>query len=68
MTLYVDGALAISGAGPSGTVGGSETIALGRIQSGTNNYLQGSLDEVAFYNVAISAATVSSHYATGTTP
>ena len=67
MALYVDGVVT---AGPvsSGALSGTATIALGRIQSGTNNYLQGVLDEVAVYNAAISAATVTAHYATGTTP
>jgi len=40
------------------------TINLGRIQAG-NNYLSGSLDEVAVYNTVLSAATVAAHHSAG---
>jgi hypothetical protein len=68
LVLYVDGASVATGTGPTGNLGASAALAFGRIQSGANNYLQGALDEVAFYNAAISAATVTAHYTTGTTP
>ena len=67
LALYVDGAAAGTATGGTQALIAPATITFGRILSGTN-YLQGTLDEVAFYNTALSAATVSAHYATGTTP
>ncbi len=67
LTLYVDGATAATGTGGTQNLNGSTAVSLGRSLSGTV-YLQGALDEVAFYSVALTSATVSSHQATGITP
>ena len=66
--LYVDG-------NPEGSTSstnvaaltGQATINFGRLASATN-YFAGSLDEVATYNVALSAATAAAHYQAGITP
>ena len=67
LALYVDGVAAGTATGGTQSLIASTNISLGRIHTGTN-YLQGVLDEVAVYNAAISAATVTAHYSTGTTP
>jgi hypothetical protein len=67
IVVYVDG-VATTGAVSTGTVSGTAAVSLGRIQSSATNYLQGALDEVAIYSTVLSAATVSNHYTTGTTP
>jgi hypothetical protein len=67
LVLYVDGASVATGTGGTNNLTSSSTISLGRINTGTN-YLQGTLDEVAVYNNVMTAATVSAHYSTGTTP
>jgi hypothetical protein len=68
LVLYVDGVSVATGTGTATVdLNASSTISVGRINTGTN-YLQGALDEVAVYSSALSAATVSSHYTTGTTP
>jgi hypothetical protein len=66
--LYVDG-------NPEGSTSstnvaaltGQGTINFGRLASATN-YFAGSLDEVATYNVALSAATAAAHYQAGIAP
>jgi glucose/arabinose dehydrogenase len=68
LRLYLDGALA---AGPTASGGSlpsdsafmiaSETVATG------TNWFNGTLDEVAFYNYALSATRVAAHYTAGTT-
>jgi hypothetical protein len=67
LVLYVDGVAVATGRGGSNKLSASSTISLGRINTGTN-YLRGALDEVAIYDTALSAATVSAHYSAGTTP
>jgi len=65
LTLYVDGVSAGTANGSTLSLTSPSTINLGRIQAGSN-YLNGSLDEVAVYNTALSAATVTAHYVNGT--
>ena len=68
MNLYVDGTSAGSATGNTLTLSAPANINLGRLASAAN-YFAGSLDEVATYNVALSAATVAAHKAAvGTTP
>ena len=62
LALYVDGEPAGTATGSTGTLSSPANLNFGRIQAG-NNHLVGSLDEVALYNTALSAATVSAHYA-----
>jgi hypothetical protein len=69
LALYVDGASVATGTGTTSNLGnGSTNFSFGRVQTTAGGYLQGAIDEVAFYTAALSAATVSSHYTTGTTP
>lgn len=46
ITLYVDGVFEASGTGPTGGLGGVNTLSLGRTAFGTNNYYSGAMDEV----------------------
>jgi hypothetical protein len=63
LALYVDGALVASTpTGPTQALTGPANINFGRIQSGTY-YFAGSIDDVAVYNTALSAATIANHYA-----
>lgn len=59
--LYVDGALVASGTAGTNSLTAQPTLSFGRLASDVN-YYAGSLDEVAVYNTALTAATVSSHY------
>ena len=54
LTLYVDGVSAGTATGSTLSLTSPSAINLGRIQAG-NNYLAGSLDEVALYNTVLSA-------------
>jgi hypothetical protein len=65
LTLYVDGVAAGTATGSTLSLTTPSNLNLGRIQAG-NNYLVGSLDEVAVYSTALSAATVNAHYVAGT--
>ena len=67
LALYVDGVAAGTATGGTQSLIASSTISL-RADPDRDNYLQGSLDEVAIYNAAISAATVAPTTPTGTTP
>jgi hypothetical protein len=63
LTLYVDGVAAGTASGAStASLTSAASLSLGRIQSG-GNYFAGSLDEVSIYNVVLSPATVSAHFA-----
>ena len=59
--LYVDGASVGSVTGTTNALTSTATMNFGRSTSG-GNYLAGTLDEIAMYNVALSAATIASHY------
>jgi hypothetical protein len=60
--LYVDGALLGSATASTNSLTAQPTLSFGRLATGVNAYA-GALDEIAVYNSALSAATVSSHYA-----
>ncbi len=66
LILYVDGAQVATGTGNTNALTASANIDFGRLQTAAN-YYAGRLDEVAVYNVALSAATVASHYDTART-
>jgi len=68
LRLYVDGVSVASGNGPTGALNANATFSFGRIQTTGTGYLQGALDEVAYYNNTLSEATAIAHYTTGTTP
>jgi hypothetical protein len=64
LALYVDGASQGTATGSTLSLTSPANINFGRILTGTN-YLSGSLDEFAFYNAALDAATVLDHYKAG---
>ncbi len=61
LRLYVDGLLAGSGTGHTRAVTGSANLSFGGSTLGTDYFL-GTLDEIATYGSALSAATVADHY------
>ncbi|MEO5921125.1 MAG: LamG-like jellyroll fold domain-containing protein [Pseudolysinimonas sp.] len=60
LVLYVDGASAGSATGNTNALTAAATVNFGRSTAGVN-YFAGTLDEMSFYNVALSAATVAAH-------
>jgi hypothetical protein len=62
LRLYVDGAPAGTATANTLSLTSPTTVNFGRIAGGSNSYA-GALDEVAFYGIALSPATVSDHYA-----
>jgi hypothetical protein len=66
LVLYVDGQQVATGTGGTNALTASANIDFGRLQTAAN-YFAGSIDEVAIYNVALSPATVASHYDTART-
>jgi len=66
MLLYLDGQ--IVGATPDTRVANAADIAAIIGSSSTGNFFLGSIDEVAVYPFALSAAQVAAHYAKGTAP
>ncbi len=68
MTLYIDG-VSVATASHTGAISAStKNVALGYNPVAVGNYFPGSLDEVAIYNTALSAARVTVHYNAGTAP
>ena len=64
LSLFVDGSLV--GSAPASFSPGSVPLTIGRNISGDPRYpLDGVVDEVAYYNYALSADRVSAHYQTG---
>lgn len=61
VVLYVDGVQRSTVTGNTLSLTGPANIDFGRLQAGVN-YYQGSLDEVALYNTALTAAQVKSHF------
>ena len=61
LRLYVDGASVGTATGGTASLTAPANVTFGKVQSGTN-YFAGTLDEVAFYSVALSASTVAAHY------
>jgi hypothetical protein len=62
LAVYIDGAAAGTATGASTASLTSPTrLTFGRIQAGAN-YFAGSLDEIAIYNVVLSATEVTAHY------
>ncbi|MEO7720348.1 MAG: LamG-like jellyroll fold domain-containing protein [Pseudolysinimonas sp.] len=59
--LYVDGASVGTVTGTTNALTSTPAINFGR-STATTNYLAGTLDEIAMYNVALPAATIASHY------
>ncbi len=71
VVLYVDGVSNASGTitAGSGILGSTNAMSIGSRQSGTTAYdaqFNGSMDEVAIYNYALSAAQVQTHYSVRT--
>ena len=64
--IYLDGLLKQSTSMGLSLTGNSNPLNLGRANANTN-FFNGRLDEVAIYSSALSATTVQSHYAKGTT-
>jgi hypothetical protein len=67
LTLYVDGVSVGTTTANTNLLDQPTSINFGRMAPG-NNYFAGTLDEVAVYNVALPAATVSDHHLLGTSP
>ena len=66
LKLYLNGT-AVATATASGTLNtGTGTLAIGRTGSVSVDYFKGSIDDVAVYPKALSAATVADHYRVGT--
>ncbi|MCW3063941.1 MAG: hypothetical protein JWN32_1113 [Solirubrobacterales bacterium] len=63
LSLYVDGRVDGSGAGPPSRRYAVNGLTLGSLQSGPGDFLRGSVDEVAIYNQPLSAGAVARHYA-----
>lgn len=64
LTLYVNGIAEATGTHTPGSLATATNI--GRYVTGTNGFLNATLDEVAVYDRILSAATILSHYKTGT--
>lgn len=64
LALYVDGVANGTATGSTASLTASSVLNFGR-HALANNYFAGSLDEVAVYNTALSAATVLRHYQAG---
>lgn len=62
ITLYADGVVVGTATGATSSLTATPTMTIGRINSVGNNFA-GTIDEVATYDVALSAATVAAHYA-----
>jgi hypothetical protein len=67
LALYVDGSLVSTATANTDLLDQPTIITFGRMAPG-NNHFSGTLDEVAVYNAALPAATVSNHYQLGTSP
>jgi PKD repeat protein len=66
LKLYLNGT-AVATATASGTLNtGTGTLAIGRTGSVSVDYFKGSIDDVAVYPKALSAATIADHYRVGT--
>lgn len=65
VTLYVDGASVGTVTCNTNALTASTGVAFARSASSSVNFFGGALDEIAFYNVALSGATVLSHYQAG---
>jgi Concanavalin A-like lectin/glucanases superfamily len=65
VTFYVDGLSSGSSSPASNLVNTAYVLTIGRRSTSATEFFHGSIDEVAVYNVALSAATVSAHYAAG---
>jgi len=66
MTLYLNGSAINTGTDTDNiNTGSSGILAIGNKASGAAHLLDGSLDEFAFYNSALSASTVATLYSTG---
>jgi hypothetical protein len=64
-TIYIDGQRAFSTKFPSGTLivsGGTAPVMIGNLPAGIEPF-RGLIDEVAFYDFALSAAEVAEHFA-----
>jgi hypothetical protein len=61
--MYYDGALVGGPTAKTGTLTGAGSIKIGQYGFPSGTGITGDLDEAAVYNVALSAATVSAHYA-----
>ena len=62
MKLYVDGALQISGTGPTGTRSAPTALRIGGILSG-GGFFAGAVDDARFYNYILSASQVAALFA-----
>jgi hypothetical protein len=67
MRIYVDGTERVSRASNQSITDTAATLQFGYYPSWVNGSLAGSIDELAVYGTALSAARVSAHYAKGTT-
>lgn len=65
MSLYVNGQLVASGAGPAAPTATSGSLRIGRYSNSGSGYFQGGLDEVALYASGLDAGTVAAHFAAG---
>jgi ketosteroid isomerase-like protein len=67
LRVYVDGILesTVSAVYTAGFTSATEGISIGWRSSAGTNYFNGTIDEVAIYNTALDAATISKHYNNG---
>ena len=68
LTFYVNGATAGTATYPGPLNTSTGVLAIGRTGSASADYFRGSIDEVAFYPTALTAAQVAGHYAVGSAP
>lgn len=62
--VYVDGVPGIAGTGTGNTVASGSAVGIANYDGGTD-FTSATIDEVALYNVALSAATIRAHYLLG---
>ena len=68
LTLYVNGS-AVASATATGTINtNAGVLAIGRTGASATDYFNGSIDEVAVYPAALTAARVTAHYAAAAAP
>jgi hypothetical protein len=65
MVIYVDGAQAATGTGPTAARTAVSTIGFGAHAQDHTQPLNGSLDEISFYSVVLAPATVTAHRSAG---
>lgn len=65
LTIFVDGISVASGASSRSLVSHTQPLTIGASRGGIYCFFRGTLDEVAFYGVALPAARIAAHHAAG---